>query len=192
MIENQLNIKIILGSTRENRFSDKVGDWIFKEIIKHEKVKSEIIDLRFYNLPFYDETKVNNDVNKFKEKIREADGFIIITPEYNHGPTGVMKNAIDWCYEEWNYKPVAFIGYGSVGAARSIEQLRLICLELRMIPIRNSVNILGNRYYAFQEGKLDLKTLFDENISKVHELIHELLWLTEIMKQARQFKNKNT
>lgn len=187
MNNQPLKIKIILGSSRTNRFSDKAGDWVSQEMKKHENVDIEILDLREYDLPFYDEVKSNDEkVKNFQNKIKEADAFIVIAPEYNHGPTAVLKNAFDWAYEEWNYKPIAFVGYGSVGAARSIEQLKLISIELKMIPIRTSVHILGNRYYAFQAGKIDLQTLFEENLSKLHELIHELLWLTAIMKKARQ------
>lgn len=188
MNKDLLNVKIILGSTRENRFSDKVGNWVWEQTKKHQNVEPEILDLKEYNLPFYDETKNNESVKIFSQKIESTDGFIIIAPEYNHSFPAVLKNALDWCYEEWNYKPIAFVGYGSVGAARSIEQLKLISIELKMIPIRNSVYILGNRYYAFREKKIDLQTLLDENLSKLHELIHEFLWLTKIMKEARQLK----
>lgn len=122
MNKQSLKVKIILGSTRENRFSDKVGEWISQEIKKHENVVIEILDLRDYDLPFYDEAKANDEkVKKFQNKINEADAFIVVSPEYNHGPTAVLKNAFDWAYEDWNYKPIAFIGYGSVGAARSID-----------------------------------------------------------------------
>ncbi|MCS7200985.1 MAG: NAD(P)H-dependent oxidoreductase [Patescibacteria group bacterium] len=189
MNDEKLKIKIILGSTRESRMSDKFGQWIADELNKHQKVEVEILDLRSYDLPFYDEAKINEKVREFQSKVKEADGFVIIAPEYNHGPTAVLKNALDWCYEEWNYKPIAFVGYGSAGASRSIEQLRLNVIELRMIPIRNAVHILGNRYYAFRDGKLDFKELVEENLNKAHEMIHELLWLTKVMKDARQSKN---
>lgn len=185
MNQNLIKIKIILGSTRENRFSDKAGNWVLEQIKKHQDVEAEILDLRDYNLPFYDETKENDNVKKFIKKIEEADGFIIIAPEYNHGIPAVLKNALDWAYEEWNYKPVAFVGYGSAGAARSIEQLRLVAIELRMIPVRNAVHILGNRYYPYQEGKITLQELFEEQLPNLHNLLHELLWLIKIMKPAR-------
>lgn len=120
MKEELIKIKIILGSTRENRFSDKPGKWVLEQIKKHQNVEAEILDLRKYNLPFYDETKKNENVEEFVKKIEAADGFIIIAPEYNHSLPAVLKNALDWCYEKWNYKPVAFVGYGGVGAARSI------------------------------------------------------------------------
>lgn len=185
MSKDLVKIKIILGSIRENRFSDKTGNWVLEQIKKHQDVAAEILDLREYNLPFYDETKKNEDVEKFSQKIKSADGFIIVTPEYNHGIPGVLKNALDWCYEEWNYKPVAFIGYGGVGAARSIEQLKLVAIELRMVPVRNAVHILGNKYFPYQEGKITLEELFEEQTEAIHNLLHELLWLAKVMKQAR-------
>lgn len=188
MKEELIKIKIILGSTRENRFSDKPGKWVLEQIKKHQNVEAEILDLRKYNLPFYDETKKNENVEEFVKKIEAADGFIIIAPEYNHSLPAVLKNALDWCYEEWNYKPVAFVGYGGVGAARSIEQLKLIAIELRMIPVRNAVHILGNRYFPYQEGKVSLAELLEEQLPNLHNLLHELLWLTSIFKKVRQKK----
>ncbi len=119
-----LNMKVIAGSTREGRFSDKAAAWIAEEIKKQEGVAVEVLDLRDYPLPFYtdpispamvkDGAYSNEMVRKWATKIREADAFIIVTPEYNHGTSGVLKNALDWVYQEWNNKPVAFVSYGSV------------------------------------------------------------------------------
>ncbi len=188
MNQDFVKIKIILGSTRQGRFSDKIGNWVFEQIKKHQNVTAEILDLREYNLPFYDEIR-NENIERFSQQIKSADGFIIIAPEYNHGIPAVLKNALDWCYEEWNYKPVAFVGYGGVGAARSIEQLRLVAIELRMIPVRNAVHILGNRYFPYQEGKVTFEELVNDHNEAIHNLIHELLWLTRIFKEARSKKN---
>ncbi len=181
-MHDAIKIKIILGSTRQGRFSDKIGIWVLEQIKKHQNVEGEILDLKEFNLPFYDEIKDKN-VEKFSQKIKSADGFIIIAPEYNHGIPAVLKNALDWCYEEWNYKPVAFVGYGGVGAARSIEQLKLIAIELRMIPVRNTVHILGNRYFPYQEGKITFEDLVNDHNETIHDLIHELLWLAKIFKE---------
>jgi NAD(P)H-dependent FMN reductase len=131
-MENLIKIKIIVGSTREGRFSDKAATWIAEEIKEKEKVIVEILDLRDYNMPFFNESispankkepYKNETVDLFTKKIQEGDAFIIVSPEYNHGIPGVLKNALDWVYQEWNNKPVAFVSYGSVGGARVIEQL---------------------------------------------------------------------
>jgi len=122
-----LNIKVITGSTREGRFSDKATAWIAEEIKKQKEAVVEVLDLRDYDMPFFNEPMSpsfkqepykNEAVAHFTKKIEEADGFVMVTPEYNHGTSGVLKNALDWVYREWNNKPVAFVSYGSVGGAR--------------------------------------------------------------------------
>ena len=125
-----LNIKVIAGSTREGRFSDKATAWIAEEIKKQEGVIVEVLDLRDYDMPFFNEPMSpsfkkepykNEAVARFTKKIEEGDAFVMVTPEYNHGTSGVLKNALDWVYPEWNNKPVAFVSYGSVGGARALS-----------------------------------------------------------------------
>src|SRR5487761_2729585 len=122
-----LNVKIILGSTREGRFSDKVGAWIGGEATKRPDMNAEILDLRDYPMPFFDQQETPGykskpyaepSVVKWTAKIQEADAFVIVAPEYNHGYPAVLKNALDWVYQEWNNKPVAFVAYGSALGAR--------------------------------------------------------------------------
>ena len=145
----KLHVKVILGSTRQGRYGDKPASWIFGELGKLESITAELLDLRDYPLPFYDEPvspmRLNGNystpqIKKWSEKIKEADAFIIIAPEYNHGYTAVLKNALDHLYPEWNFKPVGFISYGSVGGARVIEQLRQVAVELQMLPIKNAIH----------------------------------------------------
>lgn len=190
----QLHIKVIAGSTREGRFSDKAATWIAEEIKKHEEVVVEVLDLRDYEMPFFNEPMSssfkqepykNAAVARFTKKIEEGDTFVIVTPEYNHGTSGVLKNALDWVYQEWNNKPVAFVSYGSVGGARAIEQLRLVAIELQMAPIRNSVNIPGEQYFQVLFGKMDAKELFAQQKDKAETMITQLLWWTRVLKKAR-------
>ena len=93
---------------------------------------------------------------RWQKKIAELDGYIIVAAEYNRGPTGALKNALDYAYKEWNNKPVAFVGYGGVGAARAVEQLRLNAIELQMAPIRAGVHILGPVYLEILQGEKKL------------------------------------
>ena len=111
------NIKVIAGSTREGRFSDKAAAWIVEEIKKQEGVVVEALDLRDYGMPFFNEPMSpsfkkepykNEAVARFTKKIEEGDAFVIVTPEYNHGTSGVLKNALDWVYQEWNNKAGRF------------------------------------------------------------------------------------
>jgi NAD(P)H-dependent FMN reductase len=145
-----LKIQIIVGSTRQNRFSEKPANYLFEELKKREDVQAELIDLRDWPLPFFDEPmgpsgNKGNYVNplgkQWANKIGEADGYIMITPEYNHGYSAVLKNAIDWVGPEWFKKPVGFVSYGSTLGSRAIEQLRQVVIELRMVPIFSSIHI---------------------------------------------------
>lgn len=190
----QLSIKVIAGSTREGRFSDKAATWITEEIKKQERVAVEMLDLRDYDMPFFNEPVSpsykqepykNEAVARFTLKIAEGDAFVLVTPEYNHGTSGVLKNAIDWVYQEWNNKPVAFVSYGSVGGARAIEQLRLSAIELQMAPIRAAVHIPGEQYFPVLFGKADAGELFSSQSEKAEAMITQLMWWTRALKKAR-------
>jgi len=191
----QLNIKVIAGSTREGRFSDKAAAWITEEIKKQEGVAVEVLDLCDYAMPFFNEPVSpsfkqepykNEAVARFTKKIEEGDAFVMVTPEYNHGTSGVLKNALDWVYPEWNNKPVAFVSYGSVGGARAVEQLRLNAIELQMTPIRNAVHIPGEQYFPVLFGKMEAKELFALQSGKAEAMITQLLWWTRALKNARK------
>ena len=189
------NIKVIAGSTREGRFSDKAAAWIVEEIKKQEGVVVEALDLRDYGMPFFNEPMSpsfkqepykNEAVARFTKKIEEGDAFVIITPEYNHGTSGVLKNALDWVYQEWNNKPVAFVSYGSVGGARAVEQLRLNTIELQMAPIRNSVHIPGEQYFSMLFGNTTPSELFSLQLKQAETMITQLMWWTRVLKNARE------
>lgn len=193
-----IKIKIILGSTRQNRFSDKAGAWIFDEAQKKEGAEVELLDLRDYPMPFYDapispamikDGAYHNEVVKqWAAKIRAADAFIILTPEYNHGTSGVLKNALDSIYAEWNNKPVGFVSYGGVGGARAVEQLRTIVIELQMAPIRNAVHIPGGPWNLLDEkGNLKEGAFVPfENSAKA--MLDQLMWWGRALKAARENK----
>lgn len=189
-----LHIKVIAGSTREGRFSDKAATWIAEEIKKQEGVAVEMLDLRDYDMPFFNEPSSpsfkqepykNEAVARFTKKIEEGDAFVIVTPEYSHGTSGVLKNALDWVYQEWNNKPVAFVSYGSVGGARAVEQLRLNSVELQMAPIRSAVHIPGDQYFPVVFGKTKASELFASQSDKAETMITQLLWWTRALKNAR-------
>ncbi|MBU6415482.1 NAD(P)H-dependent oxidoreductase [Patescibacteria group bacterium] len=190
-----LKIKIILGSTRPNRFSDKPGNWIFEAAKKKDDVEAELLDLRDYPLPFFDESTSparikdgaypNEIARKWAAKIREADAFIIVTPEYNHGASGVLKNALDYIYTEWNNKPVGFVAYGGVGGARAVEQLREVAVELQMAPIRNAIHIPQHWNLLDENGKLKTGAL-DPFKKSADTFLGQLLWWAKALKTARE------
>lgn len=187
-----VNIQVIMGSTRQGRFVEKPAKWILTLLQERRDVSSELIDLRDYPLPFFDEPvspstapgKYTNDTAyTWLKKVSEADAYIIVTPEYNHGYPAVLKNALDYVYKEWNNKPVAFVSYGgSAGGARSVEQLREVAVELQMVPIRSGVHI--PLYWTLLDSKGNLKT--DEFTQTAQTMVDQLLWWAKILQKTRK------
>jgi NAD(P)H-dependent FMN reductase len=184
-----LNIKVIVGSTRANRFSEKPAQWIFELAKTRADLDVELLDLRDYPLPFFEEAfppglaKDNYDnpiVVKWREKIREADGFIICTPEYNHGYPAVLKNAIDYVYFVWGRKAVAFVSWGGTGGTRGVEQLRLVAVEVDMVPIRWAVHIPNPWFIQDISG-----IATDQNNQAGNALLDHLTWWSGALKAAR-------
>lgn len=139
-------IGIILGSTRPNRNGEQVARWVHDIASQRSDAEFELVDLRDYPLPHLDEPLPpsmgqyqNDHTKKWADTIGSFDGFVIVTPEYNHSTSGVLKNAIDYLYAEWNNKAVGFVSYGSVGGARAAEHLRLVAGELQMADVRQQV-----------------------------------------------------
>lgn len=139
-------IQIITGTTRPGRNSEAVGKWVYEIAAKRRDLEVELVDVATYSLPIFDEPispayapNTNKQAKKWGAKIAEADGYIFVTAEYNHGVPGVFKNAVDFLYPEWNNKAVGFVGYGSAGGSRAIEQWRAISAELQMADVRATV-----------------------------------------------------
>lgn len=173
-------IQIIIGSTRQNRFGDKPAQWILNKLKNRTDIEVELVDLRDWSLPFFDEAispLMNGGqytlelAQKWADKVGEASGYIIVTPEYNHGYPAVLKNALDYVYPEWNNKPVAFVSYGGVGGARVVEQLRQVALGLKMIPIYNAVHIIAFWTLLDQSGNLKTESLEKNADDMIEQLI---------------------
>lgn len=153
-------IKVILGSVRTARVGKAVADWV-KEYTDAMggNIKVEHIDLRDIKLPFMDEpvspmmsdNYVHEHTKQWSRAISESDGFIFVTPEYNHGFPPVLKNAIDFLFKEWQGKPVGLVGYGGSGAQDSIRQLREVLNFIGMKPLEEQVGI-GHIWEAFDEN----------------------------------------
>lgn len=141
-----INLAVILGSTRPGRNGEAVAKWTYEIAKKRSDAKVELVDLLDFNLPLLDEPVLPSrgqysqaHTKAWAAKIDSFDAFVFVTPEYNHGTSGALKNAIDFLYKEWNNKSAGFVGYGSVGGARAVEQLRLIAGELQIADVRNQV-----------------------------------------------------
>ena len=147
MIE-PVRIGIVLGSTRAGRFADRPAEWLLRIANKREGVAFELVDLRDYPLPFFDEPKSpfrepsrNEVALQWARKVAALDAFVFVTGEYNHSIPASLKNALDYLYAEWNRKPAAFVAYGNAGGARGVEQLRLVLVELQVASVRSAVHI---------------------------------------------------
>lgn len=189
-----MKIKVIMGSTRPSRFSETPTQWIFNELKKQNGVDVEVLDLRDYPMPFFDEAvspSMKTEpykhpvVKKWTAKIAEADGFVVVTPEYNHGYPAVLKNAFDYVYPEWNQKAIGFVSYGSVAGARAVEQLRMVAIELQMVPIRAAIHLPPDKWVPVLIGKAPAETLFEAVAVPAQKFIEQLLWWTKALKNAR-------
>jgi NAD(P)H-dependent FMN reductase len=185
-------IGVVIGSTRQGRFGDRPAEWIASIAKARGDLDVEIVDLRDFPMPFFDEEKSpawapsrNEAAQAWQKKVAELDGFIITAAEYNRGPTAVLKNALDYAYREWVRKPVSYVGYGGVGGARAIEQLRLHAVELQMAPTRNAVHIAwGDFVQILQQGR---KIEDFEHLNQAAAtMLDELAWWANVLKDARE------
>jgi NAD(P)H-dependent FMN reductase len=187
-------IEVILGSTRDNRFSERAGAWVVRGLCARGDMQVELIDLRDHPLPFFAgiapartlRDYPSPEVERLGQLLDRADGFVIVTPEYNHGYSAVLKNAIDHTWVEWRHKPVTFVGWGNVGGARAIEQLRLVVVELEMAPLRHAVHILPDVMVPAMRAPepFDL-ALLDPLAPKLAMLGDDLHWWASALATAR-------
>jgi NAD(P)H-dependent FMN reductase len=187
-------ISVIVGSTRQGRFSENPAQWILQRLKSRGDIETRLLDLREFPLPFFDQPVPpampgrppyeNEMVKKWTAEIARSDGFIFVTPEYNFGPPAVLKNALDWVYPEWNRKAVAFVSYGSALGARSVQQLRETAIELQLAPVRSSVHIpVATLWAHFQGG--DVEAGLAQLEAPAKSMIEDLLWWTAALKAAR-------
>lgn len=141
-----LRIAIILGSTRPGRRTEPVARWVLDHARQRGDAEYELVDIAEFDLPLLDEPvppsqhKYSKDHTKrWSEKIASFDGYVFVTPEYNHSTSGALKNAIDFLYSEWNNKAAGFVSFGSSGGTRAVEHLRLIMGELQVADVRSQV-----------------------------------------------------
>jgi NAD(P)H-dependent FMN reductase len=188
-------MSVIVGSTRQGRFSEHPARWILQHLQKRDRIDARLLDLRDFPMPFFDQAVSpaapgrapyeNAVVQRWTAAIGASDGFVFVTPEYNYGPSAVLKNAIDWVYPEWNRKAAAFVSYGGALGARSVQQLRETVIELQMAPVRSSVHIpVTTRWAHFQGGDVD-KGLAELE-TQAQKMIDDLLWWTMALQTARK------
>jgi NAD(P)H-dependent FMN reductase len=188
-----LRIGTILASVREGRRGEPFAHWIHSLASSRPGVEAELLDLKEWPLPSYGHKDMPTVAEKnypagslprrWADKVASMDAFIVVTPEYNHGYPGSLKNALDHLYGAWSYKPVGFVGYGGFAAgARAVEQLRLVALELRMAPVRDEVNLSLVGFTADAKGWPDNPI----HQKKAAAMLDELLWWTRVVKDGRE------
>jgi NAD(P)H-dependent FMN reductase len=172
-------IGIILGSTRPGRNGEQVARWVYDIAAQRGDAQFELVDLLDYPLPHLDEPVPpslgqyqHEHTKQWAQKIASFDGYVFVTPEYNHSTSGVLKNAIDYLYGEWTNKAAGIVSYGSVGGARAAEHLRLIAGELQLADVRQSVSLSlltdFENYTVFKPGERNvaaLQTMLDQLIA---------------------------
>lgn len=183
----ELFIPIIIGTARDGRHTEYAARLIYNELKKRQDIATVLLDVRDFRLTATDNSEQSPTAKKYIEIVSRADGFIIVSPEYNHGYPGELKMMLDMAFEQYERKPVAIAGTGGMmGGGRMVEQLRQIVIELGMTPIREAV-------YFFRVG-----TLFDasgtiQDVSyapRIVKMLDELMWYAIALKRAREADEK--
>ncbi len=177
-----MNIPIILGTARQGRQSEKAAKFMLGEVVKFG-LASEIIDVRDFRIEATDRTEEQAPAKELAEKISQADALIIVSPEYNHGYPGELKMMLDMLYEEYASKPVGICGVsiGGLGGARMVEQLRQVCVEFHMVPIREAIYFSNIQSLFDEKGEIKDSSYHD----RVKVFLSELTWYTEKLKSNK-------
>ena len=174
-----LRVAIIIGSTRPGRKGDAVAKWVYEISQKRSGAEFELVDIKDFNLPLLDEPMspmmgqyTHEHTKKWSEKIGSFDAYVFVTPEYNHGTSGALKNAIDYLYKEWVNKAAGFVGYGGAAGVRAVENLRLVMGELQVADVRAQVGLsLFTDFENFSvfkpapQHEKSVNTMFDQVIA---------------------------
>lgn len=188
-------IAIIVSSTRATRFADLPTAWILTQAAARNDMVAEVVDLRDYPMPLFDEVASNawaptQDpvAQKWQRKLAEFDGYIFVVAEYNRSITGALKNALDQAYVEWAKKPFGAVAYGSMGGTSALAHLRMIGVELQMVPVRNSVHIGGADFFKVHPGfggsgkMADIESSLKRSASA---LLDDVIWWSRATMAAR-------
>lgn len=192
---SKLKIAVIISSTRASRFGEKPAQWILEKANQRPEIEAEIVDLRDFDLPFFDEVASNAwapsadpKAVAWQNKISEFDGYIFVVAEYNRSITGALKNALDQAYVNWVNKPFGAVGYGSVGGARAVEHLRTIGTELQMVSTRSAVHIAGADFMAVHpmgQQNQPISAIEGSIGNSATDMLNQLVWWGQATKAAR-------
>ena len=184
-----MKIGIVIGSVRDKRVGEKVGAWVHEQASSRSGAQYELIDLKKFGVPLLTSgthpmaakrTYESENTTAWSRAIDACDGFVFVTPEYNHGVPGAFKNAVDVLGPEWMDKTVGFVGYGSVGGVRAVESWRTIVVNFRMHCVRAEVNLLS--FFDLVDGGL---TLLERRPAELTALLDQLEALTALVRPAQ-------
>lgn len=188
-------IALIIGSTRKSRFADIPAQWMLAQAKARTDMDVELVDLRDFDLPLFDEVASNMWAPSadpravaWQKKLAEFDGYIFVVAEYNRSITGALKNALDQAYVEWAKKPFTAMAYGSVGGTRALEHLRLIGVELQMVPTRNAVHLGMGDFFKVHPGMGGSGNMADVEanlLPAAQASLDDLAWWAKATKAAR-------
>lgn len=181
-------IAVIIGSTRPGRNGEAVARWVLDLASRRTDASFELVDLADHALPLLDEPVPaamgqyqNEHTQRWAETVARYDGYVFVTPEYNHSTSGALKNAIDYVYAEWNNKAASFVSYGSAGGVRAVEHLRLIAAELQIATVRAQVALsLADDFENYSEF-----TPRDQALPQVETMLDQLVSWTKALKSVR-------
>lgn len=183
-----IRVGIILGSTRPGRNGEAVARWVQHHAVPRGDAEYELVDVQDYQLPLLDEPVPpsygqysKEHTLKWAAKIGSLDAFVFVTPEYNHGTSGALKNAIDFLYREWNDKAAGFVGYGSAGGVRAVEHLRLVMAEVQVATVRSQVALsLFTDFVDFHDFQPD-----ERHLKSLHGMLDQLVRWAQVLKPLR-------
>jgi len=163
-------LSIIIGSTRPGRAGLPIADWFADRARAHGGFEIDVVDLAELNLPMLDEPNhprlrqyTHQHTKDWSARVSGSDAFVIVTPEYNHGYSPAVKNAIDYLHHEWHYKPVGFVSYGGVAAGtRAMQQLKQVVTALRMLPLTDAVNIPFHTQFLDDDGRVQANEVMEQ------------------------------
>ncbi len=184
-------LSIIIGSTRPGRAGLPIADWFTDRARGHGGFEIDVVDLAELNLPMLDEPNhprlrqyTHQHTKEWSARVAGADAFVIVTPEYNHGYSAAVKNAIDYLHHEWHYKPVGFVSYGGVAAGtRAMQQLKQVVTALRMLPLTDAVNIPFHTQFLDDDGRVQANEVMEQ---AADVMLDELLRLAEALRPLRE------
>lgn len=185
-----MKLQIIICSTRPGRIGPSVAKWFFDFAKRHPRFESELVDLKDYNLPLYDEPAhprlqeyTNEHTKRWSRTVAAADAYVFVTPEYNYCPPPAFVNALNYVYVEWNYKPCGFVSYGGVsGGMRAVQMEKQLVTTLKMMPMVEGVVAPMVSQLLDADGTFKSNELIDASAAK---MLDELARWAEALRMMR-------